>query len=340
MVTLSEVARRAGVSASVASRVLTDAPSARARPETRERIRAAARDLGYQPNFAGRALKSARSNVIALVLPDLTNAFFADLVAGVQDAAIERDYVVLLGRTEDMGPGGETIRKLVGEGRVDGILLQAGDEADPDEYSSVPRAPVVLINASRRRGFAATVALDDEAGARVAVEHLLSLGHRAIGLVNGGPSTYTARRREAGFVAAMRTAGLAVRPEHVTRLGYDSLAGRRALAQLVATGSPPTAVFVANLNAAIGLLGEARARGVAVPEDLSVVALHDAWTAESTWPALTTVRMPLYELGRRSVEALHLALQGAAPGEVRVDKPLPQLFVRESTAPHWRTQGL
>lgn len=330
MATLSDVAERAGVSVSLASRVLSGAPSARARPETRQRIFAAAEELGYHPNFAGRALRLSRSNVIALVVPDVTNALFAELVAGVEEAAIKHDYVMLLARAEDMQPGGRTLERLVGEGRVDGVLLQAGDKVEPRDYLNGSRAPVILIHA-RREGFAGTVTLDDEAGAQLAVAHLVSLGHQRIGLVNGPPATDTARRRETGFRQAMAVAGLRVNPKHVTRLGYDAGSGRSALAQLLKTPPPPTAVLVANINAAIGLLGEARSLGVAVPEDLSVVAMHDAWTATNTWPPLTTVRMPLHQLGYTAVESLHIALRGGNPGDVLIRNPIPELVLREST---------
>lgn len=332
--TLSDVAARAGVSISAASRVLANAPSTRVRPETRVRIQEAARELGYRPNFAGRALKLARSNVVAMIVPDLTNAIFTELMRGVEEAAIQHDYVVLLGRSEDMQPGGEMIAKLIGEGRVDGMLVQLAEDAGQEDVDLLvaSSAPVVFINSLHGRAHG-SVSLPNEAGARLATEHLVALGHRRIGFIGGTASVHTAGEREAGFQAAMAAAGLPVDERHVTGLGYTADQGREALRRIWAQPEHPTAVFVANLNAAIGALAEARALGIRVPEELSIVALHDAWTAENTWPALTTVRMPLYELGRTAIDLLIARLAGNDAGDVRIESPAPELIVRESTAP-------
>lgn len=332
--TLSDVAALAEVSISAASRVLSDAPSARVRPETRERIRAAARDLGYQPNFAGRALKFARSNVIALIVPDLTNAIFAELMHGVEEASIAHDYTVLLGRSEDMQPGGVTISRLIAGGRVDGVLVQLGDQVAPADVEALLtlRAPVVFIN-SVQPGHVGSVALPDQDGADLATQHLIDLGHTRIGLIGGAASVGTAVDREQGFRAAMTRNRLPVDERWVTRTGYAPDQGRAGLQALRALPEPPTAVVVANLNAAIGVLAEARRLGVPVPDRLSVVAIHDAWTAEHTWPALTTVRMPLYQLGRTAIDSMFARLRGDEVGNIVIRDPAPLLIRRESTAP-------
>ena len=334
MATLSDVARRAGVSISAVSRVLSDAPEARVSAETRARIKQAAADLAYRPNFAGRALKFSRTNVIALVVPDLTNAFVTELMLGVEDEALERDYMVLLGRSEDLRPGGEMVSRLIVEGRVDGMLVQVPDHSRDDEVAELVRAryPIVFLNsieADHRGG----VVLDDETGARVAAEHLIGLGHQRIAMVGGLPQSYTASRRAKGFGAAMAAAGLPVPPGRVTRLGYYPKEGRAALRQLMAEPEPPTGLVVANINAAIGVLAEARTLGLAVPEDLSVVSVHDAWTAENTWPPLTTVKMPMYQLGRAAVTGLYDRLHGDEVRDHVVTDPAPLLVLRQSTRP-------
>ncbi|MEO8907208.1 MAG: LacI family DNA-binding transcriptional regulator [Microbacteriaceae bacterium] len=333
MATLSDVAALAGVSISAVSRVLSDAPATRVRPETRERIHAAARQLGYRPNFAGRALKLARSNVITLVVPDLTNAVFTELMRGVQEGARGHDYMVLLGSAEDLHPDADVMARLIGEGRVDGMLVQLGSDASRERIDAIldTQSPVIFIN-SIEPGHVGAVALDDDAGARVATEHLIALGHTRIGLAGGTAQTFTAQRRERGFRAAMADAGLPVPDNYVTSFGYLPANGRAALRAIMALPEPPTALVVANVNAAIGALGEARALRVRIPEQLSVVAVHDAWTAENTWPPLTTVKMPLRELGRRAVESLFARLNGGGLGDVVVVDPAPELITRESTA--------
>jgi LacI family transcriptional regulator len=332
MATLSDVAARAGVSISAVSRVLSNASSSRVSPATRQRIEDAARELDYRPNFAARALKLSRTNVVALVVPDLTNAIFSELMRGVDEGARELGYMVLLARAESLRPASETISHLVGEGRVDGVLVQVGDSMTTDDLAPIMqgRVPAVLIN-SRRSGGVGSVTLPDEAGAALAVEHLASLGHRRIGLVGGLATTDSAERRANGFAAAMIAADLPVVPEYATALGYDSEQGRAALALLADLPDPPTAIVVSNINAAFGALLEARGRGIRVPEDLSIVAIHDAWTADNSWPPLTTVRMPLYELGKASMEAIFARIRSGEAHDLVVEDPGPELILRAST---------
>lgn len=334
MATLSDVARLAGVSISAVSRVLSGAPEARVSPQTRDRIQLAAAQLRYRPNFAGRALKFSRTNVIALVVPDLTNAFVTELLLGVEDEARERDFMVLLGRTEDLKPGGEMISRLIGEGRVDGMLIQAADQSSAAEIQELIEAdyPIVFLN-SEQADSRSGVALQDAAGAVLATQHLVDLGHRRIAMIGGLPQSPTAQRRVTGFHAAMAEAGLEVRATAVTRLGYDPNQGRAGLRQLIQAPEPPTGIVVANLNAAIGSLSEARELGLTVPDDVSLVSVHDAWTAENTWPPLTAVKMPTYQLGRAAVTGLYARLNGGPVPDSVVTEPAPQLIRRLSTQP-------
>lgn len=333
MVTLSDVANRAGVSVSAVSRVLTDAPSTRVSEATRQRIQDAARELGYRPNYAARALKFARTNAIGLIVPDLTNAIFTELMRGVEDEARERDYMVLLARAEGMTGGEDLIPWLIGEGRVDGVLVQVGDNMRDEDLAALleGQLPVVFLNSIHPNGMG-SVLLEDDLGIRIAVEHLLGLGHVRIAFAGGVARSDSAQRREAGFRAAMADAGVAVDEALVTREGFEPDAGRAAMRRLSAAVHPPTAVVAANINAAYGVLLEARAQGLRVPGDLSVVAMHDAWTADSTWPPLTTVRMPLYELGRAAMSGIVERLAAGSAPDLTVRDPAPVLIVRESTA--------
>lgn len=334
MSTLSDVAARAGVSISAVSRVLSGSPSARVSAATRARITDAARDLGYRPNFTARALKSSRTQVLALVVPDVTNAIFSELMRGVEDEARRQGYMVLLARLEGLPTGEDSISMLIGEGRVDGALVQVGDAMDPADLQRLLRGslPVVYIN-SVQSG-APSVVLDDARASRMATEHLISLGHTRIGLVNGVPHADTAVRRARGFRDAMADAGLDVATDWVTEIGYQPAQGAAAVRQLAALEPDvrPTALVVANVNAAHGALSAARRLGWQVPGQLSIVAIHDAWTAENTSPPLTTVRLPLAELGVRSVAALIELIMRGASDELVISDPMPQLIVRESTA--------
>ena len=329
MATLSDVAARAGVSISAVSRVLANAPSARVSEATRQRIVDAARELQYRPNFAGRALKSARTQVIGLVVPDLTNALFTELMHGAEDEAAAHDYTMLLGRADDVRPRGEVIARLIGEGRVDGMAVQVGDGVPPAGLGDLlaSGAPIVLIN-STYPGHAGSVALDDATGARLATEHLLVLGHERVAFANGLPRSFTAKRRRVGYKAAMAAAGLPVRDglRDAHRLHLAQRPGGAAPAD-GAPDQPPSAVVVANVNAAVGLLAEARALGLSVPSDLSVVSVHDSWTAENTWPPLTAVKMQFYAMGRTAVRDVIARIETGAVADHVITDPAPELSV-------------
>jgi LacI family transcriptional regulator len=193
------------------------------------------------------------------------------------------------------------------------------------------KLPVVFIN-STHRGHVGSVAMEDERGMRLATEHLISLGHTRIGFINGLTDADTAIRRRRGFTAGMTAAGLTVLDGYLTELGYEPRQGREALRTLAAQPTPPTAIVVANVNAALGALLEARTLGLRVPEDLSIIAMHDAWTAENAWPPLTTVRMPLYELGKEAVGAIFDRITQAIDRDVVITDPAPEIVLRESTA--------
>lgn len=332
-VTLADVAREAGVSVSVVSRELNGDPALRARPETRKRIHGAANALGYTPNHAARALRLSKAFAIGLIVPEVTNPLYDQLIRGIEDAADELGYQVLLGRTERIRPGTDFLPRLVGEGRVDGFLVQRLDEVDVHDFAHLveSRAPIVLINSrGSRRGSAV---LDDSAGARLATEHLLGLGHREIALIGGDVHSYTGRARERGYLQALNAAGMRRRSAWVLHPGYSPEAGRQAIHQLCATGGRrPTAVVVSNVNAATGVLLGARQIGLKVPEQLSVVAIHDMWIADYVWPSLTTVRMPQYQLGQEAVRLLHLRLMGEPAIDLTVDNPPPILVQRGSAA--------
>ncbi len=338
MVKLSDVAARAGVSPAAVSRVLSGDATVRVSAETRERVLAAARELEYVPNHAARALRTARTSTVALVVPDVTSAVFAELARGAEQEASDRGLAIVLGRAERLEEDSEWIRRLVGEGRIDGVILQLPDGAPPADLSVLVAqgTPAVVIN-SVTDGPASTLVLDDAAGAGLAVDHLVALGHRRVGFVGGLPGSATGARREQGYRRAMAAHGLAVDETAMTRLGYTGADGREAVAALTARGPLPGALVVANLNAALGVLAEIHARGLRVPTDVSIVAIHDVWYADATWPPITTVRMPLRELGARAVALL----DGSAGDPVHeVVATAPVLVPRASTAPPLGSQLL
>ncbi len=334
-VTQADVAQRAGVSISVVSRELNGDPELRARPETRRRIHRAVEELGYTPSHAARSLRLSKAFAVGVIVPDLNNPIYHELVRGIDETAEELGYHVLMSRTEHMEPGADFLRKLAGEGRVDGFLIQRRDETDQRDFVRLADAggrPIILMNARWSRH--GSVVHDDEGAGRMATQHLLDLGHREIALIGGDRHSHTAAARERGYLQAIHGAAMRRRSAWVLNRPYLPDAGREAMIELcTANHRRPTAVVVANLHAAIGALLGAREVGLKVPEQLSLVAIHDWWIASYTRPQLTTVRMPQRALGRAAMKLLHRRLEGEPAEDLTITDPVPQLIQRESTAP-------
>lgn len=328
-VTLNDVAMQAGVDRSVVSRVINNDPKLSVRPETRQRVRDIIERLGYRPNVAARSLRTSRAYMFGLLIPDYSNPVFAEIIKGAERAAGELGYGLMTASSSGVRLSLEHYLNLLGQGRVDGLLL-AGEEAGHAlAQLRATQVPWVLVN--RTLAGSRYVILDDERGGRVAVEHLVSLGHRRIAHLAGPEHTDTARRRHAGYLAAMHAAGLPVEPDLVVHADYTPAGGAAALDRLLSLPRPPTAVFVANVASAVGALHAAHAGGRCVPHDLSMIAVHDMPLASHLVPGLTTVRMPLEELGRRALELVAKLGPDDPIAEV-VTEPV-EVVVRQSTAP-------
>jgi LacI family transcriptional regulator len=332
MVKISDVAAAAEVSPAVVSRVLSGDTSLRVSAVTRDRVLSAARELDYVPNHSARSLRTSRTSTVALVVPDVTSAVFAALAEGAELEATARGLAVVLSRSERLESDSGWLRRLVGEGRIDGVILQPPDGTSVAALEAMaPQAgPIVVINSVDEGPFS-TIVLDDAAGIRVAIEHLHGIGHTDLGFVGGLPGSATGDRREAAFRTAMARYGLPVRDEWTTALGYTGDDGRAAADALLGRDTRPTALVVGNLNAALGVLAEIHGRGLRVPQDISIVAIHDVWYADAIWPPITTVRMPLRELGAAAVSLL---TEATGPFVHRaITTPPPELIVRASTLP-------
>jgi LacI family transcriptional regulator len=319
-VTLADVARAADVDVSLVSRVVRG-KDVKVRDETRERILEQVRLLGYRPNAIARSLKSARAGAFGLVIPNFENPVYAQIIAGAETAAARLGSVMMT----TSGGGWEDTQwyDALDGGRVDGLLVAGGAGLD----LSGLRVPYLLVNRTVP-GVDRFVVLDDEGAARMAVEHLVGLGHRDLAFVGGPSEADTAARRQTGFEAAALAAGARSR---VLPGDYTAAGGRAAVTAVLTDGEAPTAVVAANLPSGIGALEALRDAGVPVPGAVSVVAIHDAEIADFMVPKLTTVRMPLQQLGARAIEVL-AALGPTDTVTDVVDAPM-ELVVRESTGP-------
>ena len=337
MANLKDVARRADVDPSTASRVLRDDPTQQVRPETRERILAAARELRYRPNALARGLRTRRTDTFGLIIPSLDNLGFADVTHGIQSAAAAAGKLVMVVEAEAVADAAAhgVYQRLIGDGRLDGLIVAFASIDDDLVGQLVERdIPLVLVNrrTSRARG---SVVVDDERGSRLAVEHLLALGHRRVGYLGIDADTDTARRRLAGYTAAIDGAGIGVDRRWLAAGPPTEAGGRAAIRESLALPADirPTGYFVASLMSAIGALSELTASGIRVPDDASLVAFNDHPFAAHTAPPLTTVRMPNVRMGEQAVGMLLAAMGGEPVRDIVIDDA-PELVIRASTCPH------
>ncbi|MCI2416789.1 LacI family transcriptional regulator [Saccharopolyspora sp. K220] len=327
--TIADVAARAGVDRAVVSRLLNADPRLSIRESTRQRVLDAIEELGYQPNAAARSLRTARTRTIALLVPDYINPAYGEIIEGAEAAAAKVGCSLMTASLQAADDSFERYVERLGHGRVDGLLLAAGGvrgtREDELERLGLPWLCVNRTGPGRRR----YVVLDDERAAALAVEHLVQLGHRRLAFISGPEDSDSARRRQLGHRSAIKAAGLARGP--VVHGNYTPRGGAEAMAKILEAEQRPTAVLVANVASATGALHTARRMGVRVPQDISVIAVHDLTVAPFLDPPLTTVRMALDGLGARAVELL---LERAANAEIRETVREPtELVIRESTAP-------
>ncbi len=330
-----DVAKRAGVSITTASRVLNrvEYPVA---PATRRRVEAAARELHYSPSALARALVTRRSGIVGVLVGDMVDPYFAEIARGVEDAARGAGYLVVVCNT-DRDPATE--RRYVAtlsDYRVDALIFVGGDVVAPGAQRKLKqqlalaskRGTLAVACAGEHAGLPA-IDIDHRAAAREMTEYLLSLGHERIAFVGGRRDVSTAVQRESGFRAGMSAVGLAA---SLIVDGDFTYAGGFAGARRMIADHAPTAIFAANDQMALGALNAARAAGLHVPADLTVVGFGDTGAAEHAAPALTTVSMPRHELGVAAMQAL-LAGLVATGTRVEARQLAYQIVVRDSAGP-------
>lgn len=324
-VSIYDVATLAGVSLGTVSRVLNGA--ATVGDATRDKVQQAIDHLGYRPSSVARSLARGATATLAMLVPELDNPLFGDLASGAQDAADEHDHVVLV-----YGTNGDPVRERryidsVLDRNVGGLIL-VGSILPVDELKPlIGKLPVVQIGRQQDLPGSRTVDVDHELGARTAVQHLLSLGHRRIGMIEGATDNKAVDERGRGFHAALDRAGVPSRERVVVRGSLDEAGGAAAMEQLLDLDASFTAVYAVTDLMALGALSALARNGVSVPDDMSVIGFDDIRISMHLPVPLTTVRQPSRDLGAAAVQ---LALEGM-DGESRI---LPtELMVRSSTAP-------
>ena len=324
-VRIRDVAAAAGVHPSVVSRILSGDERLSVRPATRERVIDAVERLQYRPNRAARALRTAQTMALGLIVPDLANATYAEISRGAEAEASRHGYILLIA----MGTLVERLRLL--EGRVDGLLYAIATSEAIDEARIPEGPPRVLVN-RREPGMGPSVIVDDESAAAMATAYLADLGHVALAHIGGPLDVDTSRRRAAGFSAELRRRGIVVPSEWIVPASFDERAGYDAASAILDRTPRPTAIFAANTRAAIGAMAAARTLGLAIPADLSVVGFDEIPIADFLEPPLTTLRRPLAEMGAHAVRLLLRLIGGGEIASEMLDER-SELVVRRSAAP-------
>ena len=328
-VTLGDVAALAQVDVSTVSRILRGDESQRVRDDTKKRVLDAAARLKYRPNALARGLRTSKSSTIGLVVPQLENPVFSAMIYGAEEVCAQNGYSLIISHRE-LGRAGKSVSHLSQMNRVDGLLV-ASFEDDTKLKAELLEAdvPVVLMNKSLD-GVSPSVIFDGCAAAKSAVQHLIALGHRRIAHLSGRAGGMNARQRIEGYKEALAEAGIEFDPALVSEAGYTVEGGKEAMRRLL--DQDMTAVFAATLVSAGGAMKVLQGAGKRIPEDVSVISLHDEVFAELLTPELTTVPMPTVELGRIAATLLIRRLSGDEQADVA---PLPpgDIKLRKSTGP-------
>jgi DNA-binding LacI/PurR family transcriptional regulator len=325
--TILDVAEEAGVSKSLVSLVMRD--SDRVSASSREAVLEAASKLGYRPNAAARTMVRQRSYVIGVLISNLHNPFFADVIDGIDMTATDAGYRSIL-TTGNRVP--ERERLAVGtllEMRVDGLILVSPSFHKDFAIEAAQSVPTVLIGKATRAPTVDSVTNDDRQGAAMVVDHLVELGHRRIAHIDGGIGAGSKPRRT-GYQRAMRRHGMETEIQSVQG-GFTAEEGSAGMRCLLANGSRPTAVFVANDLAAIGVLEVLRSEGLSVPGDISVVGYDNTAMAASHRIGLTTIDQPRHDMGRMAAGLILARIDQDSTTASHVILA-PKLVVRESTA--------
>ncbi len=329
-VTMHDVAARAGVSQPTVSLVLGKGSTGRVAEETRDRVLRAAEELGYRPNLLARGLVRQRSYALGLIVPDLSNPFFVDVVAGAQKVASKEGYALWLCETRHT-PAERHLDELRSR-LIDGVIIDGLGAIGLSDEALADLNPMLIDEASDRWP---SVASDAPEAGRLAAEHLLELGHRRLAFLGPPLDTYAFRFRERGFVGVLRRAGVPLPSAWLRRVSPTAAGGQAGMEALLGSEARPTAVFCANDLIALGALKACMAAGVRVPRRVSLVGCDDIEPARLGTPELTTVAIPAAELGARAARYLIRRIDGGED-----ERPIPRrrrlgvrLVVRQTTAP-------
>jgi LacI family transcriptional regulator len=329
---IREIAKRAKVSTATVSRTINRVPTVD--PVLAKRVMKVVEDMGYYPNTAARALVSGKSRIFGLIVSEITNPFFPEIVQAFEDIAVQNHYEILLTSTvHDPKRMELAVRRMI-ERRVDGVaILTFGMEDALIEDLRFRKVPLVFVDVGPQAAGVTNIRVNYQQGIREAVNHVAKLGHKRIAFVAGPTNLKSAMARRGAFEESMQENGLAVDQELIVTGDHKVEGGIAALAQLAGSAKRPTAILCSNDMTAVGVMREAYDRGISIPRELSVIGFDDIRLAEFTTPPLTTVRMSQKKLAEFAFQALRGEVDGRDAGgngkEVELET---SLILRGSTA--------
>ena len=299
--TVYTVAKKAGVSVATVSRVLNNSP--KVKEKTRARVLKIADELNYQPNASARGLALKRTDIIALIFPDISGPFYSEVIRGVESETGRHNYNVLIYGTHGKDSSARFLRDL--SAKVDGLILMA--RSVEDKYALElrrRRVPFVLLDREIENIEADCILVNNSEGAYTAMQHLLEHEYRRIAFVGGPPDSPDSKARFEGYRQALQEHGIACQTELIEHGDFQQLSGYQAMLRLLEQPTQPTAVFAANDEMAIGAMDATHHQGLRIPEDIAFVGFDDIQVASFARPPLTTVRQPMRELGALAAKSL------------------------------------
>ncbi|HEY1946997.1 MAG TPA: LacI family DNA-binding transcriptional regulator [Bryobacteraceae bacterium] len=332
MATIKEIAARANVSIGTVSNTVSGKRHVSA--PLKDRVLAAIRELDYHPNHVARSLKVKQTNMLGMVIPDITNPFFPEVMRGAEDASRERKYLLVTANTDERMEREQNVVSALRSHRVDGFLIAAapgGDTMDHLQNVAKMGTPVVFLDRAAPGLGLDSVTIDNVKGAQDCVRHLIRLGHRDIAIITGSLKLETGRARLKGYEVALKEAGLKVRRSFILEGDFREEAGYRLAKDILLRQHRPTALFVCNGVMTLGVLQALDEIGVRCPQDVALATFDDLPFTRAFHPRLTCVAQPTYELGYKGATLLIDRIEGKLPGGP-VELQLPsELRIREST---------
>ena len=333
-VTLKDVAKKAGVSATTVSLVLNQGSNSRISETTRNKILEIVKELGYQTSKPTQSPPLAIPPTIGLVFTDITNPFFTAMAAVIEDVASRYGYNIILCDTQKNLKKEKEYLEVLERRRVDGLIVAPVDDRETNVQDFIKRnIPVVFIDRSLE-GFerANAVLLDNEAGAFLAVEYLLSLGHRRIGNINGRRNVLTGKARLRGYMNALEKYHVPLHEELIQDGFFTVEGGQEATRTLLDLPEPPSAIFSSGGVMSVGALLEIKQRHLKIPQELSFISFDDERWCVLTDPPLTVVAQPVNEIGTEAAQMVIQLIQGWGTEESREIVLKPELIIRDSCA--------